>query len=108
MVALIGVYLVILELEPDHELERPLEPLEPPLLPPLRPPPLAASDDSSNTTVMKRRGSTVDSRIVIYDAKPSSVLFSTICSSLVIWHILMNARCDVYPRGAADVTHELC
>ena len=71
MVALIGVYLVIedLELDRDLELERPREPLERPLLPP-RPPPLAASDNSSNTTVMKRRRNTVDNRIFADDDKP--------------------------------------
>ena len=81
VVALIGVYLVIegLELDRDLELERPREPLEPPLLPPRppppRPPPLAASDNSSNTTVMKRRRNTVGKRIFVDDDKPSFVFF---------------------------------
>jgi len=87
VVALIGVYLVILglellELDRDLELERLLEPLEPPLPPP-RPPPLAASGNSSNTIVMARRRSTVESRIFVDDDKPSLILFS----SLVTCHI---------------------
>ena len=74
MVALIGVYLVILglELDPDFEPERPLPPPLPPP-PPRPPPPLPACDNSSSTTVMKRRRSTVHSRVVVDDGKLSLI-----------------------------------
>lgn len=83
-VALIGVYLVILglELDRDLELERERLPLEKPREPPLLPPPLplAASDNSSNTAVRKRRRSTVVSRILVEESKPSFVVFQLFCS----------------------------
>lgn len=76
--ALIGVYLVILGLAVDRDLElereRLLEPLEL-LLEPPRPPPRAASDNSTNTiAAIKRRRSTVERRIFSLDKDNSSLV----------------------------------
>ena len=85
---MIGVYLVILgfELDRERELERLLEPLEPLRLPPPRP---LASDNSTNTMVMKRRRSTVESRILAHENKPFFDLYalmicSNTCSSISV------------------------